>query len=205
MTISDIRYTDYTGTSPQPGFVSLFCDSAADLPTVAAIQTAGGVDPLPGSEAICCDSGARYLLDSSGTWHEVTVGGYVDAYTKTETDSLLADYVTDATYTAGQAAQDSAIASAAAIASLPSIAGSIKTYADSLALERVHFARQGTSTGTDKPVAGRRYVYMIHIWTASTASMIAFDEQGLTVCDMYMCNKSGGTWGAWYKFTGTPV
>lgn len=110
ITIREIKWMQYTGTDPQPGFVSLYVDDVADLPTVAQIRSAANVDPLPGSDATLCSSGVKYLLDSSGAWHEVTAGGYVDAYSKTQTDTLLAAKVDTSTYTAGQAAQDALIA-----------------------------------------------------------------------------------------------
>ena len=90
MTFSDIRYTTYTGTDPQPGFVSLYVDTAADLPTVAAIQSAGNVDPLPGSTCVTCDDGKIYLLDSLGSWHVKAGELYSNVYTQAEVDALLA-------------------------------------------------------------------------------------------------------------------
>lgn len=90
MTFSDIRYTTYAGTDPQPGFVSLYVDAAADLPTVAAIQTAGNVDPLPGSTCVTCDTGQIYLLDSLGSWHAKQGETFSNVYTQAEVDALLA-------------------------------------------------------------------------------------------------------------------
>lgn len=90
MTFSDIRYTTYTGSDPQPGFVSLYVDSAADLPTVAAVQIAGNVDPLPGSTCVTCDTGQIYLLDSLGSWHAKQGETFSNVYTQAEVDALLA-------------------------------------------------------------------------------------------------------------------
>ena len=90
MTIDTIRWKQYAGSDPQPGFVTGYVDTAADLPTVAQIQSAGNVDPLPGSAFTTCDDGKTYLLDSSGTWHVKAGEIYSNVYTEAEVDAMFA-------------------------------------------------------------------------------------------------------------------
>ena len=89
MTIREIEWSTYESGTYQPGWVLGYVDTSADLPTAAQIQSAGNVDPLPGSKFILCDSGAEYLLDSAGVWNEINKSPYADVYTKTEVDTLL--------------------------------------------------------------------------------------------------------------------
>lgn len=87
---------------------------------------------------------------------------------------------------------------------VPEVTGSILDYANSLSTG-VHFCRQGTSTGSGKPEANNRFVYMIMVYTSSTATITAFSGQNQNTPCMYMCNKTNAVWGTWLKFEGTDV
>ena len=76
--------------SPQGARISITCDSSADLPSVADVQTARAVTMLIGSVADCVDDSSQWMLDSSGTWHQVQQSPFSDVYTKSEVDTLLA-------------------------------------------------------------------------------------------------------------------
>lgn len=77
--------------SPQGAIISISCDTALDLPTVATMQTDLGLTPIIGSTALVVDESANYMLDSAGTWHLVEQAEFKNVYTKSETDTLLQD------------------------------------------------------------------------------------------------------------------
>lgn len=107
-------------------------------------------------------------------------------YTKVETDTLLAGKISH---------------------ELPVVQGSILEYADSLPAGFYH-ARQGYGTGSDKPVANEGYVYLIAVFSSSTAQITAFTavkEGALAIPNIYTVAKLAGTWGAWYRFEGTAI
>ena len=81
---------------------------------------------------------------------------------------------------------------------VPEVTGSILDYANSLSAG-VHFCRQGTSTGSGKPEANSRFVYMIMVYTSATATIAGFSGQNQATPCMYMCNKTSNVWGEWLK------
>lgn len=66
--------------------VSLWVDSAANLPAANAYQSDGFILGM-GSEGNCIDSGDKYRLDSSGAW-QITQAG-TGTYTKAEIDAIV--------------------------------------------------------------------------------------------------------------------
>lgn len=193
MTISEIKWMQYTGTDPQPGFVTLYVDTAADLPTVAQIQ-AQGVDPLSGSMAITCDNGKKYLLDSSGTWNEVEDGAFSNVYTKTETDSMLSTIQTEL--------------DGLEISSLTAID---ENAARPYTLRDLDFGRwvrtQNMTQCTDPPsdLAGAYVVYVETARVTNSRKMIRlFPVTTGAATKFYLTIETGaGVWTNWYRFDGT--
>ena len=87
MIFDTIQLQPYDGTYPQKALIKIFVDTAADLPALADFTD---ISPVCGSLAETVDTGDRYRLDSSGTWHMQPAGIFQNVYTKTETDALLA-------------------------------------------------------------------------------------------------------------------
>lgn len=87
MIFDTIQLQPYDGTYPQKALIKIFVDTAADLPALADFTD---IAPVCGSLAETVDTGDRYRLDSSGTWHLQPQGIFQNVYTKTETDALLA-------------------------------------------------------------------------------------------------------------------
>lgn len=86
---------------------------------------------------------------------------------------------------------------------IPVVDGSILDYADSIAVGHYQVARQGSASGTGKPITGRRYIYNIYTYSAATATIVAYEGEVSPV--MYINLKISGVWQGWYKFEGTAV
>ena len=142
-------------------------------------------------------------------------------YTKTEVDTLLsAKAPQSTTYTKSEVdAALAAIKDGTTIDSfadvetalekkidhdIPALTGSILDYAVSLP-SGIYFARHGASDGSDKPEAGKRYMYQIMKYAAATMTLIAYEGQGTNSNSIYMKNYTSSSWGPWVKFTGTIV
>lgn len=82
--------------------------------------------------------------------------------------------------------------------------GSILDYAASLPIG-VYHAVQGASTGTGKPVSGRRYTYLIHVYSTTLADILAIEGEDQNAGRMYTCLRINSTWGPWFKYEGTQV
>lgn len=87
MIFDTIQLQPYDGTYPQKALIKIFVDTAADLPALADFTD---IAPVCGSLAETVDTGDRYRLDSSGTWHLQPQSIFSNVYTKSETDALLA-------------------------------------------------------------------------------------------------------------------
>lgn len=71
----------------------ILCDTAADLPAVNAFS---GYELMQGSESIVIDENRKYMMQTGGTWY-VSGDTFIDVYTKSETDTLLASKQDDLT------------------------------------------------------------------------------------------------------------
>lgn len=61
-------------------------DNAASLPVNTTARTF-----VLGSDAVCVDTGDKYLIDSSGTWHlQPADNAFSNVYTKAEMDDIIA-------------------------------------------------------------------------------------------------------------------
>ena len=197
MTFADIRYTTYAGTDPQPGFVSLYVDAAADLPTVAAIQTAGNVDPLPGSTCITCDTGQIYLLDSAGSWHAKQGETFSNVYTQSEVDALLAPITSAIT-----GLQSDVLAISPGFFQLGSVIPD-GTDLNDLQTPGIYISTSGAHTATmiNCPVSSSAFRLEIK-YTALTTRFIQTLQAGAT--NIYTRNKySDSAWNHWYRYSGT--
>lgn len=87
MIFDTIQLQPYDGSYPQKALIKIFVDTAADLPALADFTD---ISPVCGSLAETVDTGDRYRLDSSGTWHLQPQSIFSNVYTKSETDALLA-------------------------------------------------------------------------------------------------------------------
>ena len=87
----------------------------------------------------------------------------------------------------------------------PLLSKNIAAYADSISTAGVYFARHATTPAYDQPVSGTRYYYIINVYSSTTASIMALPGQPRAIGEIYTRIKTEGTWGAWYKFTGTAV
>ena len=72
--------------SPNEVRVRLVCDTAADLPADVQTDYTIGI----GSEALDISSGDKYVMKSDGTWVKQPGAAWVDVYSKSEVDALLA-------------------------------------------------------------------------------------------------------------------
>ena len=81
---------------------------------------------------------------------------------------------------------------------IPVVDGSILDYADSIAVGHYQVARQGSASGTGKPITGRRYIYNIYTYSAATATIVAYEGEVSPV--MYINLKISGVWQGWFKF-----
>ena len=66
-------------------------DSVSDLP---APDYFTGFRLVNGFRGITSDNGKEYIMDSSGTWHEVIKSYFENVYTKSEIDTMLSGYYT---------------------------------------------------------------------------------------------------------------
>lgn len=87
---------------------------------------------------------------------------------------------------------------------IPALTESILDYAVSLPAG-LYFTRHGAEVGTDKPETGKRYMYQIMKYSASTMTLIAYEGQSANSDSIYMKNYTSSNWGPWIKFTGTAV
>lgn len=87
----------------------------------------------------------------------------------------------------------------------PLLSKNVAAYADSISTAGVYFARHATTPAYDQPVSGTRYYYIINVYSSNTASIMALPGQPRAIGEIYTRIKTEGTWGAWYKFTGTAV
>lgn len=89
--IIGISHFDRTDTySPQGAMISVICDSAADLPTAAALLTDTGYTPIIGTTAQVIADSSTYIMNSSGTWVQDMGDIFQNVYTTAEVDALLA-------------------------------------------------------------------------------------------------------------------
>lgn len=84
------------------------------------------------------------------------------------------------------------------------VESSLFSYVNTLS-EGIHFAMQKATTGTDKPVSDKRYMYQIFVYNSYFATIIAYECQSTNAPIMYIVNKENGTWGSWFKFEGIAV
>lgn len=85
--IIDILAAQYaTGSDRQPIRAHIVADAVADLPTV---NTFTGYALTIGSVCDVIQTGARYMMDSGGSWYEQLHDVGADVYTKQQTDTLL--------------------------------------------------------------------------------------------------------------------
>ena len=77
--------------------MELFADTASEI-TVSSID---GIKILQGSTCTACDTGDKYRIDSTGTWHLMPSQQsqiiLPDVYSETEVDNLLSDLDTSLT------------------------------------------------------------------------------------------------------------
>lgn len=86
MIFESIQMQPGDGTYPQKALVSIFVDTASDLPSLADFTTCA---PVCGSKCVTVDTGDWYRLDSGGTWHLQPRDQFSNVYTKAEIDTLL--------------------------------------------------------------------------------------------------------------------
>lgn len=86
----------------------------------------------------------------------------------------------------------------------PILSQNVTAYADSLSAG-VYFARHATTPAYDQPTTSTRIYYTIHVYASTTASIMAVQGQTRSNAVIYIKTKTEGTWGSWYKFTGTAV
>ena len=141
------------------------CDSASDLP--AQDQTTYMIDI--GSEAHDIDQNATYMMKSNGTWTLQEAG--TAAYTKAETDALLADKADKSTtYTKTQT--DNLLAAKADASSVYT-----KTQTDNLLAAKADASSVYTKTQTDNLLAAKADASSVYTKT-QTDSHIQTDVFG---------------------------
>lgn len=202
MTFETITWKQYGGTPPQKGFVRIYVDTAADLPTTAAIAAAGNVDPLPGSRCIVCDSGQEYILDSTGNWNRVQGEIYSNVYTQTQIDNMLSAIGSQIT-----AMQQDILDISPGFFQLGTVIED-NTDLNTLTVPGVYISTSGSKTGTliNCPVSSSPFRLEVK-YTALTTRYIQTLQAGAT--NIYTRNKYTDTtpqvtgWNHWYRFSGT--
>lgn len=79
--------------------------------------------------------------------------------------------------------------------------GSILEYVNGLEAG-FYTARQGYSTGTDKPISNGGFAYLIFVLSANTAQITAFEtvlQDATTTPNIFTAVKTNGVWRSWYK------
>lgn len=183
--------------TPQGARISITCDSSADLPTVADVQTARGLTMLIGSTADCIDDSSQWRLDSSGVWHQAQTSPFADVYTKQEVDDLLTPISSAITTLTGDVA-----ALQPGFFTLGTVIED-GTDLDTLTTPGIYISTSGAHTGTlvHCPVSSSAFRMEVK-YTALTTRYIQTLQAGATA--IYTRNKYSNTaWNHWYKFEGT--
>lgn len=87
MIYQSLAFQPSDGTVPQKALGTVYVDTASDLPAIADFTLC---TPVCGFRCITSDTGAEYIMDSGGTWHEISKSPFSDVYTKAETDAIIA-------------------------------------------------------------------------------------------------------------------
>lgn len=170
------------------------CDSQSDLPTQTQFETSDNLIIAMGSTAHTIADNKRWEMNSTGTWVDVTSssGGGGGSYTlPPATTSTLGGIIVGSGLTV---AQDGTLSAGL---NFPKITNSIITYAGTKTTG-IHFAYHESNEGSDKPVNGHRFTYVIFVQPNST-QILALDGQTYASPSIYVCNKIGSNWGPWAK------
>lgn len=147
-------------------------DDAASLPVNTTARTF-----VLGSDAVCVDTGDKYLIDSSGTWHlQPADNAFSNVYTKTEMDAILAGY---STLTRADLYRGYQIAA--------------NTDIDTLTDYGTYYCDSSTTAATlsNCPITGSGFIMTIF---SNGNRVRMFYAVSATVPRMYIQARTGGTW-----------
>ena len=83
---------EYDGTQ-NAAHIDLYADTSTDL---TGVTTFDGIKLLPGSSALCIDTGDLYRITSGGTWYKQPSDNiFANCYTKAEIDAITAALTAD--------------------------------------------------------------------------------------------------------------
>ena len=186
MIFESIQMQPGDGTYPQKALVSIFVDTASDLPSLADFTTCA---PVCGSKCVTVDTGDWYRLDSLGTWHLQPRDQFSNVYTKAEIDTLLAGVASDiAAISPGFFELGEAIPA--------------NTDLNTLETPGIYRSTSGANTGTliNCPVSSSAFRLEVK-YTALNNRFIQTLQAGATA--IYTRNKYNNTsWNHWYKIEG---
>ena len=187
---------------PQGAQISIICDTAAGLPTVATVQSDHGITPIIGSSAFVIGSSATYVLNSSGNWILQTPPEWSNVYTKAQIDSMIqtiSGFI-------GQLQTD-IIAISPGFFQLGTVLED-GTDLNDLTTPGIYISTSGDHTGTmiHCPVSSSAFRLEVK-YTALTSRYIQTLQAGAS--NIYTRNKYTDTtpsnpgWNHWYRFSGT--
>ena len=183
--------------TPQGAQISIICDTAAGLPSVAAVQSDHGITPIIGSSAFVVNASETYVLNSSGTWMLQTPPEWANVYTKAQIDSMIqtiSGFI-------GQMQTDISAISPGYFQLGTELEDG--TDLNDLTTPGIYISTSGAHTGTliHCPVSTSAFRLEVK-YTALTTRYIQTLQAGAT--NIYKRNKySDTTWNHWYRFSGT--
>ena len=183
--------------TPQGAQISIICDTAAGLPTVATVQSDHGITPIIGSSAFVVNASETYVLNSSGTWMLQTPPEWSNVYTKAQIDSMIqtiSGFI-------GQMQTDISAISPGFFQLGEVIPDG--TNLNNLTTPGIYISTSGDKTGTlvNCPVSSSPFRLEVK-YTALTTRYIQTLQAGAT--NIYTRNKYSDTlWNHWYRFSGT--
>lgn len=191
---------------------SIEADTQTSLPAADQSGTAGFII-VRGSAALVLDTGDRYIMNSSGTWMQQPSGVQLDlsgyATTQDLTDGLAAK-VDTTTYTAGQAAQDTVIATKITAAD---VFGSGLLIPDNSDLNdytvggKYYGTNSAGASVSNLPVANSNFNFSLEVKIASPIHILQYITILRTADNPYIYRRRyyNGTWTSWYRFEGVQV
>ena len=188
--------------TPQGAQISIICDTAAGLPTVATVQSDLGITPIIGSSAFVVNSSETYVLNSNGDWMLQTPPEWSNIYTKAQIDYMIQTI----SGMIGQMQTDISAISPGYF----QLGTVIPDYTDlnELTTPGVYISTSGDHTGTLQhcPVSSSPFRLEVK-YTAITSRYIQTLQAGAS--NIYTRNKYTDTtpqntgWNHWYRFSGT--
>lgn len=189
---------------------SIEADNQTSLPAADQSATAGFII-VRGSSALVLDTGDRYIMNSGSTWIQQPSGVQLDlsgyATTQDLTDGL-AEKIDTTTYTAGQAAQDAAIATKVSISDLYPADRRTTDISSTTDPGIYRFYGRNATTNLPTDISAASPFGLLQVLKTSTyIAQILINFVSANPPDVYVrrSSDSGSSWTTWLKVSGTTV